>query len=109
MLDLIQHEHLVKLHEKKFNHCLLLQNRYSAAVKSLNSMMSAYVLMALVVMLPLQVLLHSRQSHVYNNHVSDLAIDGDSDTCMSTGNNIGAWWMRTWDSPVTFHSVRLSG
>ena len=45
-------------------------------------MMSVYVLMALVVMLPLEVLLHSRQSHVYNNHVSDLAIDGDSDTCM---------------------------
>lgn len=71
------------------------------------TMQTAYLIVTLL-MLPAAELM-SKQSHIYNDYGSDRAIDGDSGTCMSTGNNKGAWWMRTWDSPVTFHSIKLSG
>ena len=51
----------------------------------------------------------TKQSHTLDDLASDLALDGDSNTCASTGSNRGAWWMRSWDNPVTFHTVRMIG
>jgi len=51
----------------------------------------------------------TKQSHVFNDLGGELAADGNVSTCMSTGINRWAWWMRTWDNPVTFNTVQLHG
>ena len=51
----------------------------------------------------------TRQSSVYNEHTSELAVDGDVSTCAMTGYETDAWWVLDLGQPAQVLGVHVVG
>jgi len=51
----------------------------------------------------------TRQSSVYNEHTSELAVDGDVSTCSLTGYETDSWWVVDLGQSVEILGVHVVG
>ena len=49
------------------------------------------------------------QRSTLNKYSSDLAIDGDKNTCSQTGYDIGSWWWVDLGTYVNIHGISIQG
>ena len=51
----------------------------------------------------------TRQSSVYNEHISELAVDNDASTCSVTGYETDSWWVLDLGQSVNVFGVNVVG